>query len=153
MRPHKVAPPEFYQELNAKLTAAAGTSLPWSSWIRREERLGFREGFPDRVVAADTDGDGIDELIFTHDKRVSIWKRQAGAFQQVWERKFSSRPRTLVVPIDSGQGYNLVVGTQEGIYILLGRTATIASWAGKASAVRLSIWSPVTPLEPGGAKS
>ncbi|HHV07871.1 MAG TPA: hypothetical protein GXX69_06625 [Firmicutes bacterium] len=116
VRPHKVAP-EFYQELNAKLTAAAGTSLPWSSWIRREERLGFREGFPDRVVAADTDGDGIDELIFTHDKRVSIWKRQAGAFQQVWERKFSSRPRTLVVPIDSGQGYNLVVGTQEGIYI------------------------------------
>lgn len=116
VRPQQVTP-ESYQELSAKLTAAAGTALPWSSWLRREERLGLREGFPDQVLAGDLDGDGSDELIFTHDKRVSIWKRQAGTFEQVWERKFYSRPRTLLVAVDSGQSRHLVVGTGEGLYI------------------------------------
>ena len=109
--------PEYYQELSAQLKAAADTELPWSSWISREERLGLREGFPDRVLAADTDGDGAQELIFTRDNRVSIWKRQAGTFQQVWERKFNSRPRVLLAPIDFAQSCHLVIGTQEGLYI------------------------------------
>lgn len=116
VRPQQ-ATPEFYHKLSAKLTAAAGTALSWSSWISREERLGFREGFPDQVLAADTDGDGADELIFAHENRVSIWKRQEWMFEQVWERKFSSSPRMLLAQVDSGKGRHLVIGTQEGLYI------------------------------------
>mgnify|MGYP000894743916 CR=1 FL=1 len=109
--------PEVYAEISTELKVAAGTMLPWSSWINREERVGFREGFPDQVLAADTDGDGADELIVIHDKRVSIWKRQDGAFRQIWERKFNSQARALVSSVDGGQFCHLVVGTKEGLYI------------------------------------
>ncbi len=68
VRPQQVTP-EFYQELSAKLTAAAGTALPWSSWLRREERLGLREGFPDQVLAGDLDGGRV--------RRAHLYPRQA----------------------------------------------------------------------------
>ncbi len=116
VRPSPVTP-ELYTKVSTKIEAAAGTMLPWSSWINREERVGFREGFPDRVLAADTDGDGADELIVTHDKHLGIWKRQDGIFRQVWERKFNSQPRVLVAPVDKGQSCHVVVGTEEGLYI------------------------------------
>jgi germination protein M len=109
--------PERYAQVSAELQVAAGPQLPWSSWISWEERVGFKVGFPDRVLAADTDGDGADELIIIHDKLVTIWKRQNGAFQQVWERKFNSQPRALVASVEGGQSKHLVIGTAEGLYI------------------------------------
>lgn len=109
--------PDLYAQLAARLAGPAARSLSWNAWVKSEERLGLREGFPEAVLTGDTDGDGAAELIFTGAKRVSIWRRNTGSFSRVWERKFNSAPQVVLAPTRGGNSHDLVVATEEGIFI------------------------------------
>ncbi|HHY93287.1 MAG TPA: hypothetical protein GX511_08095, partial [Firmicutes bacterium] len=116
LKPRRITP-TLYTELAARLVGPAAQALPWNSWVKSEERLALRDGFPEAVAAGDTDGDGADELVLTVGKRVSVWDRGAGAFQSVWERKFSSAPRIVLAATRDAKRKELVVGVDEGIFI------------------------------------
>ncbi|BCV23941.1 GerMN domain-containing protein [Gelria sp. Kuro-4] len=116
LKPRRIAP-SLYTQLAARLVGPAARALPWNAWVKSEERLALREGFPDALALGDTDGDGADELVLTAGKRVGIWDREAGGFASVWERKFSSAPRVVLAATRAGSRKDLVVAAEEGIFI------------------------------------
>ncbi|NMA54613.1 MAG: hypothetical protein GX952_01610 [Firmicutes bacterium] len=134
VRPQPVTP-ELYHRLGEQLAEAAEAaedSWPWSYWLAQEERIGLREGFPDQVLTGDLDGDGVHELIFTHDKQVSVWKRRSRGFEQIWTQKFYSKPRIQLAAVDQGQSLHLIVGTEEGLYIFVEKDGSLdqLGWQG-----------------------
>lgn len=109
--------PAFYAELTARLSGPSEEALPWSAWVKSEERIALREGFPDGVLCGDLDGDGADELVLSGEKRVSIWDRGTRGYEKTWERKFSSSPAISLAATRESRHVDLIVATDDGIFV------------------------------------
>jgi germination protein M len=111
--------PEFCASIKAQLYDQSGETLPWSVWVKGEERLAVRDGFPETVLTGDCDGDGAAEIVMVDDKRVSIWDRKTsgGGWEKVWERKFHSFPDVTLAPTRGAGKEDVIVATADGIHI------------------------------------
>jgi hypothetical protein len=116
VKPHLITP-AFYTELTARLGGPSEKALPWSAWVKGEERIALREGFPDEVFCGDLDGDGADELVLVVERRVSIWDRGARDYLKAWERKFTSSPSVLLAATREAGQVDLIVASEEGIFV------------------------------------